>query len=211
MTDHNLKLAHRRNHRSVFFTGAGVLCAVAITLAGCSNLSKEKDGPAAASQTGQVKTERAALAKSERARKAAGRKLAVALAANKTLKKELLAAKTSAEKYRGEAQAADKDIADLEAELAKANAGPAETQKMLTAASLETGEARAENEKLTKQAEALRKQLATAKRQTSDARAAAKTARIELATANAEIARLKAGPAETPDSSAAQQSAQPQQ
>ena len=121
MTDQNLKPANRRSHRSVFFVGAGVLCAVAVTLAGCSGLSKKKEPSAALSQTRQVKTERARFAKSERARKAAVQKLAIALANNKTLKKQLLGAKNTARKSRDELQAVDKDIADLESELAKAN------------------------------------------------------------------------------------------
>ena len=164
MTDQNLRLASRRSHRGIFFTGAGVLCAVAVTLAGCSGLSKNKDSLAATSQTGQVETERARFAKSERARKAAVKKLAVALATNKTLKKQLLGAKNSAEKFREEAQAADKDIADLEAELVKAKAEPTEAQEMLAAVSLEVKEIRAENEELTKQVQAAQAKV----RSTSD-------------------------------------------
>lgn len=236
MTNQNLRLADRRNHRSVFFIGAGVLCAVAVTLAGCSSSSKKKEPSAALSHTKQVKTKQAKLAKSERARKATVQKLAIALADNKTLKKQLLGAKNTARKSRDELQAVDKDIADLEIELAKANAQPAkgsraesEKQNNQVQAALAKADSaldanrivhvlyrqsvkeRAQVEQAAaKEAEALRDQLAAAKQQTSDAQAEVKTARAELATANAEIARLKAVPAEKSTSSATQQPAQPQ-
>ncbi len=129
MTDQNLKLANRRAHRGGFFIGAGVLCTVAVILAGCSGLSKKQDSVATVGQTSQVETERARFTKSERARKAAVQKLATVRATNTALKKQLLDAKDTAKKLRDEAQAADKDIADLEAELAKANTEPAKTEK----------------------------------------------------------------------------------
>jgi chromosome segregation ATPase len=129
MTDQNLRLANRRAHRGGFFIGAGVLCTVAVTLAGCSGLSKKQDSVATVGQTSQVETERARFTKSERARKAAVQKLATVRATNTALKKQLLDAKDTAKKLRDEAQAADKDIADLEAELAKVNTQPAKTEK----------------------------------------------------------------------------------
>ena len=95
-----------------------------------SEVSKLKNDLAASiSQTKRLKAERAKFAKSEQARKAAVQKLAIALATNKTLDKELVGAKNTARKFREEFQAADKDIADLEAELAKANAQPAHRPK----------------------------------------------------------------------------------
>lgn len=133
MTDQNLRLANRRAHRGGFFIGAGVLCTVALTLAGCSGLSKKQDSVATVGQTSQVETAQARFAKSERARKAAVQKLAIAVAANKTLKKQLAGAKNTARKFRDEFQAADKDIADLEAQLSKANAQPGETETMRSA------------------------------------------------------------------------------
>lgn len=133
MTDQNPSLSNRRSHRGVFFTGAGVLCAVAVSLAGCAGLSKKKDSFAARSQTSQVETEQARFAKSERARKAAVQKLAIALATNKTLKKQLVGAKHTTKKFRDEFQAADKDIADLEVQLAKASAQPVEPEKTRSA------------------------------------------------------------------------------
>ena len=212
MWDQNLNLANRRGHRGGFFTGVGVLCVTAIVLAGCAGLSKKKDSFAARSQTSQVEAEQARLAKSERARKSAVKKLARALATNKTLKKQLADAKNTANKFRDEFQAADKDIADLEVQLAKAEAQPVEPEntrstlqqsgqqsgqlveslktrldkanterdvlkaqldeaqkdsaqvieKMLTAASGEAKQSRAENEKLTGQVQAAQAKVATA-------------------------------------------------
>ena len=123
MPDQNLQMPSRRSHRGVFFIGAGVLCAVAVTLAGCSGLSKKKDPFAGNNQTRQVETERATSSvESELARKAAVQKLAIALATNKTQDKELLDAKNTAKRLRKDLQTADKNIADLETRLAKANA-----------------------------------------------------------------------------------------
>jgi len=129
MMDQNLNLANRRGHRGGFFTGVGVLCVTAIILAGCAGLSKKKDSFAARSQASQVEAEQARFEKSERARKAAVQKLARALATNKTLKKQLADAKNITRKFRDEFQAADKDIADLEVQLAKAKAQPAAPEK----------------------------------------------------------------------------------
>jgi chromosome segregation ATPase len=134
MMDQNLNLANRRGHRGGFFTGAGVLCVTAIVLAGCAGLSKKKDSFAAPGQPSQVEAEQARLAKSERARKSAVQKLARALATNKTLKKQLADAKHTTRKFRDEFQAADKDIADLELQLAKAKAQPVEPEKTRRAA-----------------------------------------------------------------------------
>ncbi len=129
MMDQNLNLANRRGHRGGFFTGVGALCVTAIVLAGCAGLSKNKDSFAAPGQASQVEAEQARLAKSERARKSAVRKLARVLATNKTLKKQLADAKNATRKFRDEFQAADKDIADLEVQLAKAKAQPVEPEK----------------------------------------------------------------------------------
>jgi len=129
MWDQNLNLANRRGHRGGFFTGVGVLCVTAVVLAGCAGLSKKKDSFAARSQTSQIEAEQARLAKSERARKSAVQKLARVLATNKTLKKQLADAKNTTRKLRDEFQAADKDIADLEIQLAKAKAQPVEPEK----------------------------------------------------------------------------------
>lgn len=121
MTDQNLGLPKRREHRGVFYIGTGVLCAVAVTLAGCAGTSK-KNGPfAGTNQRKLLEAEQAKLAKSERAHEAAVRKLAVALTANKAQDRKLLAAQSATKKYRADLQAADKDIADLETRLAKAS------------------------------------------------------------------------------------------
>lgn len=207
MWDQNLNLANRYGNRGGFFTGVGALCVTAIVLAGCAGLSKKKASFAATEQTSQVETEKARLAKSERARKAAVQKLARALANNKTLKKQLADAKNTTKKFRDEFQAADKDIADLEVQLAKAKAQPAESEdsrsavqqseqlaanlktrldkanierdvlkaqldeaqkdssqvieKMLTAASREAKQSRAENEKLTGQVQTAQAEVAS--------------------------------------------------
>ena len=96
-----------------------------------SEVSRLKDDLAAAlSRTKRLEAERGKLAKSEQARKAVVQKLAIALTANKTQDKELLGAKNTAKKFRDELQAADKDIADLETRLAKANAQRAKAEKM---------------------------------------------------------------------------------
>lgn len=129
MTDQKLNMANRCGYRGGFFTGVAALCVTAIILAGCAGLSKKKASFAATEQTGQVEAEQARLAKSERARKTAVKKLARALATNKALKKQLADAKNTTRKFRDEFQAADKDIADLEIQLAKANAQPAEPGK----------------------------------------------------------------------------------
>lgn len=103
------------------------MCAVAVTLAGCSDVSK-KTGPfAGTSQRKLLEAEQAKLAKSERALKAAVRKLAVALTANRTKDRKLRAAQRATKKYRAELQAADKDVADLETRLAEAKASRVET------------------------------------------------------------------------------------
>jgi len=128
MTDQKLNVANRCGNRGGFFTGVGALCVTAIILAGCAGLSKKKASFAASDQTSQVEAEQARLAKSERARKSAVQKLARALATNKTLKKQLADAKNTTKKFRDEFQAADKDIADLEVQLAKAQSvDPEET------------------------------------------------------------------------------------
>ncbi len=211
MTDQNLRLANRRSHRGGFFIGAGVLCTVAVTLAGCSGLSKKKDSFATPSQTRQVETERAKFAKSERARKAAVQKLAIALANNKTLKKQLLGAENNAKKFRGEAQAADKDIADLEAELAKANAQPAKTEKMPSALqqseqlveSLKTKLDKASNERnvlkaqldeaQNDSAQVIEKMLAAASLQAKESRAESEklNKQVQAAQAEAKTARIE--------------------
>lgn len=103
------------------------MCAVAVTLAGCSGTSN-KHGPfAGTSQRKLLEAEQAKLAKSELARKAAVRKLAVALAANKAKHKKLLAAQRAARKYRAELLATDKDISDTQTRLAEANASQVKT------------------------------------------------------------------------------------
>lgn len=210
MTDQNLIPANRRSHRGVFFTGAGILCAVAVTLAGCSGLSKNKDSLAATSQTGQVETKqagtgRARIAKSERARKAAVKKLAVALTTNKTLKKQLLGAKNSAEKFREEAQAADEDIADLEAELVKAKTEPAKTveasstpqQSEQMAESLKAELDKANNErdvlkaqldeKQNDSAQVIEKMLAAASREAKESRAESEKLTKQVQAAQAKV------------------------
>ena len=205
MTDQNLTPANCRSHRGIFFTGAGVLCAAAITLAGCSGLSKKKDSFAVTSQTRQVETERARFAESERARKAAVQKLAAVLATNKTLKKQLLDAKNTARKFRGEAQAADKDIADLEAELAKANTGPAKAEKTHSALqpseqmveSLKTRLDKANNERSVLKAQldeaqndsaqVIEKMLAAASLQAKESRAESERLNKQVQAAQAEI------------------------
>jgi len=127
VTDQNLTQPKRRDHRGVFYIGTGVMCAVAVTLAGCSDVSK-KTGPfAGTSQRKLLEAEQAKLAKSERALKAAVRKLAVALTANRTKDRKLRAAQRATKKYRAELQAADKDVADLETRLAEAKASRVET------------------------------------------------------------------------------------
>ena len=134
MPDQNLGMLNRRNHRGVFLIGAGVLCAVSVTLAGCSGLSKKKDSFAGISQTKQVEPERATnFAECEVAGKAAVQKLAIALATNKTQDQELLDAKNTTKRLRKDIQAADKNIADLETELAKANAQRVKTEEAQSA------------------------------------------------------------------------------
>ncbi len=120
MTDQNLELPKRREHRGVYYIGTGVMCAVAVTLAGCAGTSK-KHGPfASTSQRKLLEAEQAKLAKSERALKAAVRKLTIAATANKAKDRKLLAAQSTTKKYHAELQAADKDIADLKTKLAEA-------------------------------------------------------------------------------------------
>lgn len=103
------------------------MCAVAVTLAGCTGASK-KTGPfAGSSQRKLLEAEQAKLEKSERALKVAVRKLARALTANKAKDKKLRAAQRATGKYRAELQAADKDIADLETRLADAKAAQVKT------------------------------------------------------------------------------------
>lgn len=127
MTDQNPGLPKRREHRGVFYVGTGVMCAVAVTLAGCTDASK-KNGPfAGSSHRKLLEAEQAKLAKSERALKKAVRKLAVAVTANKTKDRKLLAARSATKKYRAELQAADKDIADLETRLAEARTSQVKT------------------------------------------------------------------------------------
>lgn len=129
MTDQNLGQPKRRDHRGVFYIGTGVMCAVAVTLAGCAGASK-KTGPFAGTSQGKLlEAEQAKLAKSERALKAAARKLAVALTANKDKDRKLRAAQRATRKYRAELQAADKDIADLETRLAEAKASRVKTEE----------------------------------------------------------------------------------
>jgi chromosome segregation ATPase len=94
-------------------------------------LNKEKDGAlskvsrlkndlaASVGETKRLEAERAKLAKSEEARKAVEKMLAVALTTNKAKDEELLEA---AKRYRTELQSADNNIADLETRLAKADA-----------------------------------------------------------------------------------------
>ena len=127
VTDQNLGQPKRRDHRGVFYIGTGVMCAVAVTLAGCTGASK-KTGPfAGSSQKKLLEAEQAKLAKSEKARKIAVRKLSVALTANKAKDRKLRAAQRATRKYRAELQAADKDIADLETRLAEAKASQVKT------------------------------------------------------------------------------------
>lgn len=127
MTDQNLGLQKRRDHRGVFYIGTGVMCAVAMTLAGCSGASK-KIGPfSGTSQRKLLEAEQAKLAKSERALKTAVRKLARALTVNKAKDEKLRAAQRATRKYRAEFQMADKDIADLETRLAEAKASQGKT------------------------------------------------------------------------------------
>ncbi len=129
MTDQNLGQPKRRDHRGVFYIGTGVMCAVAVTLAGCAGASK-KTGPFAGTSQGKLlEVEQAKLAKSERALKAAARKLAVALTANKDKDRKLRAAQRATRKYRAELQADDKDIADLETRLAEAKASRVKTEE----------------------------------------------------------------------------------
>ncbi|MEM7633819.1 MAG: hypothetical protein AAF299_04620 [Pseudomonadota bacterium] len=127
MTDQNLGQQKRRDNRGVFYIGTGVMCAVAVTLAGCSGTSN-KHGPfAGTSQRKLLEAEQAKLEKSERARKTAVRKLAVALAANKAKHKKLLAAQRAARKYRAELVAAHKDVSNPETRLAEAKASQVKT------------------------------------------------------------------------------------
>ncbi|MEM7636493.1 MAG: hypothetical protein AAF299_18145 [Pseudomonadota bacterium] len=167
MTDRNLGLSNRRGHRGVLFNGAGMLCAVAVTLAGCSGPLKNDDPNDGIVQNERLEAEQAKLAKSERARKAAVKKLAAALAANKSKDKKLLAAKQAVSKYREELQAADKDVADLETRLAKATSQQVKTDED-DSAGQKPGQLveslKAELDKTGKERDALKAELADAKK-----------------------------------------------
>ncbi len=146
------------------------MCAVAVTLAGCSGASKKTDTVTRTSQKKLLKAEQAKLAKSERARKTAVRKLAVALTANKAKDKKLRAAQRATKKYRTELQAADRDIADLETRLAEAKASQVNTgeEQSVPQQSAQLIESlKAELDKSRKQRDVLNAQLEKAQQDTA--------------------------------------------
>lgn len=92
-----------------------------MTLSGCSGSSQ--DGRfAGSSQTERLEGEWDKLAKTEQARKAAVRKLSVALKANKAKDSKLRAVRSDVRKYRAQIAVADNNIAELETRLASAAA-----------------------------------------------------------------------------------------
>ena len=91
-TYQNLGQPKRREHRIVIYIGTGVMSSVAVTLASCAGASKKNCPYSGTSQGKLLEAEQAKLAKSERALKAAARKLAVALTANKDKDMKLRAA-----------------------------------------------------------------------------------------------------------------------
>ncbi len=174
MSDRNLGLSNSRSHRGAFLIGAGVLCAAALALSGCSG--SPQDGLfAGSSHAERLQVERDKLAKAERARKTAVRRLSAALKANKAKDRKLRAARRAVNKYRAQVVAADSNIAELEARLTKASAQQVNP---------DDGQSTAQAEQLADRLKASEQELLAAKQ-------AAKKYRAELEAADKDVADLE--------------------
>lgn len=162
MTSRNLGLINRRGHRGVFFTGAGVLCAAAVTLSGCTGWTKKDESVTGTSRTERLEAQQSELEKSERARKAAVRKLGAARTASKARDSQL--------------RAANKQIADLKTRLAKAGVQQVQSQG--------PSGAEPQSEQLAESLKAKEKELHAAKE-------AARKYRAELQAADKDVADLE--------------------